>query len=72
MNTYDNKQLTTSDKWRLTGHLFFTMGTLCLSVSSLIKLAQTGELSETGPNITQNTASIFTGRNQASDFFRRP
>lgn len=71
MDIYDNKQLTTSEKWRFIGHLLFSAGTMCLSISSLLKLAQEGDLPDSGPAIVRSTGAAATGRDQTYDFFRR-
>lgn len=71
MDTFDSKQFTTPEKWRFFGHLLFSIGTMCLSISTLLKLAQDGDLPESGPTTSKTTTTAVTGRDPAYDFFRR-
>lgn len=70
MNSSEFKRLTTPEKWRLVGHLLFSAGTLCLSISSLLRLAQEGDLPDVAPTLTKSPSSVG-GREQGYDFFRR-
>lgn len=70
MNNLENKKLTTSERWALIGHVFFSAGTLCLSIASLWKLAQDGDLPN-APGITKPPSSLSSSRDQAYEFFRR-
>lgn len=70
MNNHENKTLTASERWTLLGHLLFSAGTLCLSIASLWKLAQDGDLPDTAPGISR-VPSVTNSRDQAYDFFRR-
>lgn len=71
MNTLENKKLTASERWTLLGHLLFSAGTLCLSIASLWKLAQDGNLPDIAPGVARTSSSITSSRDQAYDFFRR-
>lgn len=70
MSIEDSKEFTASEKWRLIGHLLFSAGTLCLSISTLLKLAQDGELPDM-PASGRSSALVPSARDQAHDFFRR-
>lgn len=70
MNISENKEFTASEKWRLIGHLLFSAGTLCLSISTLLKLAQDGELPEASA-AGRSSVLVPSARDQAHDFFRR-
>ncbi|HEX7676199.1 MAG TPA: hypothetical protein VF412_18625 [Bdellovibrio sp.] len=68
MSSIERKQLSASERLIFIGHTLFTMGTMCLSIASLLKLAQDGDLPETPP---QRNGSVLVGKDQAHDFFRR-
>lgn len=71
MHTLENKKLTASERWTMLGHLLFSAGTLCLSIASLWKLAQDGDLPDVAPGMTRTASTIASSRDQAYDFFRR-
>lgn len=64
-----NQNFTASDKWKLLGHLLFSAGTLCLSISSLLNLAKEGALSD--DPYQKKITSDSSGREQAFNYFGR-
>ncbi len=68
-----SKNLTTAEKWKLGGHIFIAIGTLCLSISSLMQTIYEGTfkdlrpngvstLRERDPNSSTAVADYFRGR----------
>lgn len=72
MNILEDNKLTTSEKWRLVGHFLFSMGTMCLSISSLLKLASDGDLPDAPLQTQTRSSPQVSGREAVHDFFRRP